>query len=168
MSSDALSLAIVLAGTTAGAAVDLRTGRVPNGLTLSLASVGMAMAALGLGGVGVAGAFGGCLVGLLLMLPGHVLGATGGGDVKLLAAAGTVLGPTNTLWAFIFTMLAGAVLALVVAARRRRLALTLSRSFERVRTFGADAVARDSANAGNRFAYAPAIAVGVAAAVVFV
>ncbi len=57
----------------------------------------------------------GCLLGLAFMLPGHIFGATGAGDVKLLAAAGALLGPTDTIYAFLYTAIAGGVLALLVA-----------------------------------------------------
>jgi prepilin peptidase CpaA len=139
-----LALAVLLLGTGAGALVDLRTRRVPNRLTLTLATVGLALAATGLGGVGVIAACAGAATGLLLMLPGYLFGATGGGDVKLLAAAGTLLGPGATVWAFVATLIAGGVLALGVAVRRRW--------------------ARET---DNRFAYAPAIAAGVTLAAVF-
>ena len=38
-------------------------------------------------------ALGGIAVGLAVMLPGHLIGATGAGDVKFFAALGTLLGP---------------------------------------------------------------------------
>ena len=144
MTPDALVFAAALAGTGAGVVVDLRTRRVPDRVTLSLAAAGLALAAAGFGRVGVVGACAGAVTGLVLMLPGYLFGATGGGDVKLLAAAGTLLGPGDTVWAFLATLLAGGALALVVAVRRRRLR-------------GAD----------TSFAYAPAIAAGVTLAVVF-
>ncbi len=169
MPSDLIPMAVIVAGTGAGAVIDLRTRRVPNALTMSLAGAGVALAASGFGRVGVAAALTGCLVGLSLMLPGHVLGATGAGDVKLLAAAGTLLGPTGTLWAFVFTTIAGGAIALIVAARRRRLWLTFHRSIDLVRTGGANAgEIENSTSAGSQFAYAPAIAVGAISAAAFV
>ena len=60
------------------------------------------------------------------MLPGHALGATGAGDVKLMAAIGSLVGPVLVVKAFLFTALAGGVLAVVVALRRRRLRETLA------------------------------------------
>lgn len=168
MPPDALALTLLLAGTGSGAAIDLRTRRVPNRLTMSFAGAGMGLAAMGLGRIDVAAAFAGCAVGLVLMLPGYLLGATGGGDVKLLAAAGTLLGPTGIMWAFLFTLIAGGAFALMVAAYRSQLWLTVNRSLELVRTAGANAADIESPNAGNRFAYAPAIAVGATIAAVFV
>jgi prepilin peptidase CpaA len=66
-------------------------------LTGSIALVGLGLARGGLGRVGIWLALAGCLVGLALMLPGYLIGAMGGGDVKLLAAVGTLLGPGATL-----------------------------------------------------------------------
>jgi len=42
--------------------------------------------------------------------------------VKLMAAIGSLLGPVIVIKAFLFTAIAGGVIALIVAARRRRLA----------------------------------------------
>ncbi len=41
------------------------------------------------------------------MMPGHVLGATGAGDVKLMAAVGAIVGPAMVVTAFLFTAIAG-------------------------------------------------------------
>jgi prepilin peptidase CpaA len=158
-----LALAVVLLATGAGAVVDARTRRVPNPLSLALATAGVTLAATGAGRVGVIAALVGGLLGIILMLPGHVLGATGGGDVKLFGAAATVLGPAGTLWAFVFTLIAGGALALLVAARRGRLLRTLGRMSRLVRVRQIDIEEPDGL-----FAYAPAIAVGVTCAAVFV
>ncbi|HEY5619586.1 MAG TPA: A24 family peptidase [Vicinamibacterales bacterium] len=168
MPSDALALTIVVAGVSTAAAIDVRTRRVPNALTMSLAGAGLVLATSGLGRVELIAALAGGLVGLLLMLPGHLLGATGGGDVKLLAATGTLLGPAATLWAFLVAMIAGGALALIVAAHRRRLWLAIRRSAELVRSAGDNAAEIEDPRADNGFAYAPAIAVGAILAGVFV
>jgi Flp pilus assembly protein protease CpaA len=93
MSSDAILLAAVAGGSGAGAAIDLRTRRVPNWLTLTITGVGINLAAAHLTGVSVAGALGGFAVGLLLMLP--ACRRHGRGDVELFAAVGTLLEPTR-------------------------------------------------------------------------
>ena len=166
MPPDTLALVIVFAGTVAGALIDVRTRRVPNVLTFPLAAAGVAVAASGYGPIGLAAALAGCGTGLVLMLPGYLLGGTGAGDVKLLAAAGTLLGPAATLWAFGFTLIAGGVIALLVAALRGRVQETYWRTVDLVRTRGANAGDIRAAGEGNRFAYAPAIAVGVLIAAV--
>jgi prepilin peptidase CpaA len=159
--SDALVVAILAAATGLAVVIDLRTRRIPNALTGSLAVIGLGLAAAQLGTVGIGGAIVGFLLGFAFMLPGNVFGATGAGDVKLFAAAGAVLGPATTVRAFMFTAIAGGVLALVVALRRRRLAQTISLT-ARLVTDGKSAVPTiESPASDNRFAYAPAIAIGV-------
>lgn len=152
--------ATVAAGAGIAAAIDLRTGRIPNPLTGALALTGFSLAGLGLTGQSMAGAAVGGLLGMLLMLPGHVLGGTGAGDLKLLAALGTLLGPAGVLMAFLYGAIAGGLLALVHAWRRGRLGTTLDRT-------GRLAAARpgarqeiDASAAVSRFAYGPALAAG--------
>ena len=158
--SEALVVAILAAATGLAAVIDLRTRRIPNALTGTLAVVGLGLAAAQLGPVGIGGAIIGCLLGFAFMLPGNVFGATGAGDVKLFAAAGALLGPATTVRAFMFTAIAGGALALVVALRRRRLAHTVIMT-ARLVAGGMSAAAIESPAADNRFAYAPAIAIGV-------
>ena len=148
----------------ASAAVDVWTRRVPNPLTLGIAALGVTLAATHTSGVSVIGSVAGFALGLLLMLPGHVIGATGAGDVKLFAAVGTLLGPTRTGMAFLYTAIAGGVLAVVIAVQRRRLRETVERIATLVRTGGANVTHIENASVDNRFAYAPAIAIGALAA----
>ena len=76
---------------------------------------GFAIAVTGLGAVTPGRAALGIAAGLGLMLPGHIIGATGAGDVKLFAAAGAVIGAGRILPAFLYTALAGGVIAILVA-----------------------------------------------------
>jgi prepilin peptidase CpaA len=162
--SEPSTVCAVLAGGAASAIVDLYTRRVPNGLTLGIGSVGVALAATHVTAVSVPGALGGFALGLVLMLPGHVIGATGAGDVKLFAALGTLLGPARTGTAFLYTAVAGGLLVVAVASRRRRLATTFERTAALVRSRGGNAAEIERATENNRFAYAPAIAAGTLAA----
>jgi prepilin peptidase CpaA len=111
--------------TGTGAVIDALTRRIPNHLALVTAGLGIALSALGITQVSVAASLAGFALGLVLMLPGHLLGATGAGDVKLLAAAGTILGARLVFVAFLYTLIAGGVLACVVALTRGRLQRTL-------------------------------------------
>ena len=149
-----------VAGTGASSAVvDLYTRRIPNPLTLGVAAFGMMLAAAHLSSLTFGQALLGFAVGLVLMLPGHLIGATGAGDVKLFAALGTLLGPSAIAMAFLYTAIAGGVLAVGVAIRRQLLRETVERTANLVRTAGAN-VGEIERAAVNRFAYAPAIAVG--------
>ena len=100
------------------------------------------------------------MLGLALMMPGHALGATGAGDVKLMAAVGAIVGPALVVSAFLFTAVAGGVLAVAVALRRRRLTATLAGT-GRLIAAPTDAKKEIRAATGSsRFAYGPAIAIG--------
>ena len=125
-----------------------------------MAISGLALAAAGVSGVTIAASIAGLVIGLVLMLPGHALGATGAGDVKLMAAVGAIVGPGLVFYAFVCTSLAGGVLAVVVAVRRRRLGATLARTGRLVAAPGAAPGELKAAGAASRFAYGPAIAVG--------
>ena len=161
MPSEALVVGILAAATGLAAVIDLRTRRIPNALTGSLAMVGLGLAATQLGTVGIGSAIIGCLLGFAFMLPGNVFGATGAGDVKLFAAAGPLLATATTVRAFFFTAIAGGVLALIVALRRRRFAQTIGATARLVADRTSAMAAIESPAADNRFAYAPAIAIGV-------
>jgi prepilin peptidase CpaA len=154
-----IAFAALSLGLAAAVVTDVRTRRIPNWLTGAIAGAGFGLA-FGGGGVSPWEATLGLGLGLLLMLPGHVIGATGAGDVKLMAAVGVFLGPSLVFRAFLYSAVAGGVLAVAVAARRGRLGDTVLGTTQLVT---APAVARDAIVAparGNRFAYGPAIALG--------
>lgn len=150
----------------AAAVIDLRTRRVPNALTWPAAAAGVVLALTGIGRVGVAASIVGGLIGLGLMLPGYLCGGTGGGDVKLLAAIGTFLGPGRTLSAFIGAALAGGVIAFGIALRRGRVRATLTRVARIGRAQAGAVETADEPGAGHTFAYAPAIAIGAVLAAI--
>ena len=159
--SNTLPLIVVAAAAITAAVIDVRIRRVPNVLNGGIALVGLGLAAMGLGRVGLWLALAGCLVGLALMLPGYVIGAMGGGDVKLLAAVGTLLGPGPTLRAFVASAIAGGLIAIFVAWRRGRFAATVAGAAALVTSAGSRIDEISDTRRDNRFAYAPAIAVGV-------
>ena len=150
----------VAASGAVATAIDLRTRRVPNPATAAIASVGFALAAMQVSGVTLVGALAGFVIGFVLMLPGHLIGGTGAGDVKLLAALGTLLGPAAVMSAFVYTAIAGGMIAVAVAVRRRRLGRTVDRIATLVGTGGRNLADIEASSADNRFAYAPAIAIG--------
>jgi len=153
-------IATVAGGGGAAAAIDFWTHRVPNPLTVLLASSGLLFAACGISGVSVGASLAGFALGLALMLPGHLVGATGAGDVKLFAAVGALIGPAPVATAFLYTAIAGGVMALIIALRRKRLRQTIGGTARLIATAAANVSAIESPLEHNRFAYAPAIAVG--------
>jgi prepilin peptidase CpaA len=159
------SFIVLAAGLGAAVVTDTRSRRIPNWLTGSMMVAGFAMALLRLGAVTPGQAALGLAVGLGLMLPGHIIGATGAGDVKLMGAVGALVGPALAFNAFLGTALAGGVFAVAVAARRGRLAATIESTGQLVTAPLAAKVEIEAPARANRFAYAPAIAVGSLVAV---
>lgn len=155
-----VTLAAVAATVGLGAAIDMRTGRIPNAITVTASAVGLVMAAAGWSGLSVRASLAGLAAGMLLMLPGHLLGRTGGGDVKLFAALGAMLGPGAIFVAFLYTAICGGVLALVYAALRGRLQATLSGAGRLLVTPSAAKAEIEAPARRNAFPYGPAIAAG--------
>jgi prepilin peptidase CpaA len=89
---------------------DLRRRRVPNWLTAAGLAGGLGCAAWG-GWHGLGTAVAGTLVGFLILLPFHWCGAMGGGDVKLMAVYGALLGPSGILLAAVFAAVFGGLSA---------------------------------------------------------
>jgi prepilin peptidase CpaA len=166
-SSDAIGVAVVALAATTAALIDVRTGRIPNALTAATALLGLLLAAAGAGGTTVRGALIGGAVGLAVMTPGFVLGGTGAGDVKLMAALGTLLGPVATVWAFLVSAVAGGVLAVAHALRRQRLGKTMARAAKLAAAPVSTKAEIDADAPVTRFAYGPAVAVGAIAAAVW-
>jgi len=123
---------------------DLRTRRIPNGLTLTAVVLGLlwhglsggerGLSAIWLAGLGVAA----------LTLPLWLARALGAGDVKLLGAVGALMGPGFLLWTLLGTIFAGGLMALplwVIAPRQKRRmplapAIALGASFALLRLHG--------------------------------
>lgn len=151
---------IVLAlGLGTAVVTDIRTRRIPNWLTAGMAAGGFGIA-MGGGHVTPMQAALGMGLGLLMMLPGHVIGATGAGDVKLMAAVGAVVGAGSIVRVFLYTAIAGGVFAIAVALRRGRLHQTVNDTAMLVAAPSVARVAIEASDRRNRFAYGPAIAAG--------
>jgi prepilin peptidase CpaA len=152
-------LVVLALGLGTAVVTDIRTRRIPNWLTAGMAAAGFGIAAGG-GHVTPMQAGLGMALGLMLMLPGHLIGATGAGDVKLMAAVGSVVGTGLIVRVFLYTAIAGGVFAVAVALRRGRLQQTVSDTAMLVASPSAARVAIEASHRANRFAYGPAIAAG--------
>lgn len=153
-------LAALCAGLGTAAVIDIRQRRIPNVVCVATAAMGLTLATVGVSRITVTSALAGLVFGFLMMLPGHVLGATGAGDVKMFAAAGTLLGRGRMVTAFICVAVAGGILAVAIATHRGRLGRTLglaARLLGRPHTLK---TAIESPAEHNRFSYGPAIAIG--------
>jgi prepilin peptidase CpaA len=112
---DAIQWSVVGSLAILAAASDLRTGRIPNALTLGAAAAGVLFWVANAGFEGLGSSLLGFVIGLAAFFPLFAVGGMGAGDVKLLAAFGAWLGPSGAIWAAIWGSLAGGVFALVVA-----------------------------------------------------
>lgn len=61
----------------------------------------------------------GTAVGLGLLLPAYAIGGMGAGDVKLMAGVGAWMYTTHTFYAFCFTTVVGAVMAMAMVLLRK-------------------------------------------------
>jgi len=158
--SNVVVFATLCAGVGTAAVIDIRHRRIPNVVCATTAIAGFTFAATGVSQITVASSAIGLVIGLLMMLPGHLFGATGAGDVKLFGATGALLGAGRILPAFFFMAIAGGVLAVFIAWQRGRLRQTM-RHTAQLAGGSADAKAAiESPRTNNRFPYGPAIAVG--------
>ena len=137
--------AVALAIGGAAVAEDLARRTISNIWPILALAGGIAcqMAASGWRGLGAA--LLGVVAGFLVFLVFYLLGGMGGGDVKLMAGFGALLGTGRLLQAALFTALVGGLLAVTVlgvrALRRKR--------------------QKDKGDAAVSIPYAPAIATGV-------
>lgn len=158
----------------AAAWYDLRERRVPNALTVGGLGLALALGALsGWGGLGAAAA--GAGLALVVALPVFLAGGMGGGDVKLLAAVGAFLGPSELPVALLAIALAGGLLAVVEMVRQDAVRRTLVNLWIIVRGLGRNTFTRWKGRASGEaltvdadgavtIPYAVAIAVGAVAA----
>lgn len=102
----------------------------------------------------------GFVLGGLVMLPGYLWGGTGGGDVKLFAAIGAFLGPDPVVRVFLYSAVAGGLLAVAIAVSRGRLISTVRGVGRLVAAPRQTKKEIEAAGAVHRFPYGPAIATG--------
>ena len=105
---------------------DVSSSRIPNALTFTTAVLAILFHSFAPSGSGWSSVFLGLFVGLAVFFPLFALGAMGAGDVKLMAAVGSWIGAASILYVALYASVAGGVLALIVALRRRYLRQALS------------------------------------------
>ena len=111
---DSLTVAVAVLVITLGAAItDLRERRISNVLTVPAMAAGLLFHGLLPWGQGWLFALTGFALGAGLLLLPYILGGGGMGDIKLLAALGTWLGPRGLLIAFACGVIVGAAFTLV-------------------------------------------------------
>ena len=144
---------------------DLRSRRIPNWLTFPAMLLGLALHAIGAGHGEAFRSFAALFLCGLLFLVFYLAGGMGAGDVKLIAAQGSLLSLGSVVPLLAFTAIAGGALALIAAIHRGRLRQTLSNTALLVAHHGANGLTPHAKlNVENdeaiRLPYAVAIAIG--------
>lgn len=107
---------------------DCRWRIIPNWLVLSALVLGLVGNLWLRGGRGVALAVGGLLLATMVYFPLYLLKGFGAGDVKLMMALGTVLGPRPWVLLLLFTALFGVGAGVLLAWSKGRLKEVLLRT----------------------------------------
>jgi len=127
---------LLLAGMLIIASVtDLRSHRISNRMTYSTMIFGLIYYSMTSGLAGFLLSVSGLFLGLALLIAFYLLGGMGAGDVKLMAAVGSLLGPMGVFAAFLGTAVAGGIYALIILAAKGYLLDTLKRFGLMIRTF---------------------------------
>jgi prepilin peptidase CpaA len=121
--------AAVAAVTLVAAATDLHSRIIPNWLVVVGFLAGFGLNTWYGGWDGLVSALFGFGLALLIYIPLFILRAMGGGDVKLMAAVGCMVGPHNWFMVFIFASLLGGVFAICLILFRNAAGGTLWNMF---------------------------------------
>ncbi len=105
---------LLLAFLGIAAVVDFRTYRIPNWLTGPAILAGITLNTVTMQFPGLVFSLEGAAVGLSMFVVLYVCGWMGAGDVKLFAAVGSFLGPSQTISAALIIALVGGLLAFLV------------------------------------------------------
>lgn len=100
---------------------DIKIHQIPNIMVIAIIFLGLVSQLLLDGVSGVVDWAAGIAVGTAFLLPFYVGGGMAAGDVKLLAAIGSILGPISVLVAGGVALIAGLPLALFAVLRNRHL-----------------------------------------------
>src|SRR3954447_22563470 len=112
-----LSLAPLIAMLCIAAVIDWRERRIPNWLTVLMLISGINSSFLPAHLVSPGFAALGILIGFAIPFVLFAMGALGGGDVKLLAAAGSWLGPVGIVKLIVIESIVGMIIVVVQALK---------------------------------------------------
>ena len=113
----AIYLSLIL---TAAAAIDLRTQRIPNFLTLPSILIALVYYLMSDGTSGLLFSLAGLAAGIGLLLFPYLLGGMGAGDAKLMGAVGAMVGAQGVFISFLLTAVVGGIYALMLLAVKKR------------------------------------------------
>jgi prepilin peptidase CpaA len=126
MNSDSFLLFDAMAVAVAAAIMDVQQRRIPNWLTYPAILAGVLLRTSYFGWNGFLSAVAGCLLAGGIVFVFYAVRAMGAGDLKLLAALGSIVGPSAIVTVLLATGIAGGVLALIYVTYRGQTRATLS------------------------------------------
>lgn len=154
-----LSTVFLLLVLMTAALTDLRRNRIPNWLTYSALLIGLTLQSVFLGMDGLTTALAGAAVGLAIFLPFYLTGGMGAGDVKLMAAVGSLTTVKIAALSAAFGLCLGGVYALMLITSRGEWTAFLQRYAVAIHSKHISSPNTDSI-AGRRFPFGVAIAGG--------
>jgi len=125
MDRDSYLLLVALLLAIVAAILDLQRHRIPNWLTYPGIALGFVLRGALLGWKGLATALAGLLLAGGVMFVFFMVRAMGAGDVKIMAAIGSIVGPRHAGIVLLATGICGGILAIAYALYRRRMMSTL-------------------------------------------
>ncbi|MEW6380977.1 MAG: prepilin peptidase [bacterium] len=125
-------LAIILPVAATG---DILSRKIPNWLTFSTMVTGIIYHTWTEGWKGLLSSAAGVAIGLGLLIIFYLSGGMGAGDVKLMGAVGSLVGPKGVFSAFLGTALFGGVYAIVIAMLHGQVQNMIGRYGAMVKTF---------------------------------
>lgn len=145
--------------------VELRENRIPNWLTLSGMALGLLIGYLA-GTAHFWSSLGGLAIGFGFLFIFYVFGGVGGGDVKLMGAAGALMGSDLIKPALVYTAMLGAFLAVMMVIWRRDFWLRLGAGVRKLAFWRKPPEAQAAESAPITVPYGVAIALGCLLAIV--
>jgi prepilin peptidase CpaA len=129
MNRDLFLLLCALLLASASAVIDVQRQRIPNWLTYPGILLGLGLRTALFGWKGLISSLGGMVLAGGILLFFFLIRAMGAGDVKLLAAIGSIVGLEHAFVVLLATAIAGGILAIAVAVLRGQLASTIRNTF---------------------------------------
>jgi prepilin peptidase CpaA len=125
--SSTAALMVLFILLTVAVYMELKESRIPNWLTLSGMASGLFIAYLH-GSSAFDSSLGGLVIGFGFLFIFYVFGGLGGGDVKLMGAAGSLMGMEMTKPAIFYTTFIGAFIAMMMVIWRKDFWLRIGQS----------------------------------------
>lgn len=159
------ALCVLVVVLVVAAYTEIRERRIPNWLTFSGIALGMGISALN-GSSAFWSSVAGFSIGFGFLFVFYVFGGIGGGDVKLMGAAGALMGSSLIQPAVVYTAFIGAFLSLLMLVWRKDFWLRLRQGVLRLKFWAKPPNGKDEPSAPIAVPYGIAIVAGCLLAIV--